>query len=103
METEASSGTQGSKSLTSDIFCMFSRTTSEREQTSDVVTKKENGAATCFEDVHAQLEKGSAFQHIGSRGDLNCDEGQKLEVEQIEEFEEETIEESLKSMENLEQ
>ena len=80
LKTEASSGTKGSKSLTSDIFCMFVGTTGEREQITDVVTEEENGAATCFEDVHAQVEKGSTFQHIGSRGDLFYDDGQKLKM-----------------------
>ena len=75
METEASNGTKGSKNLTSDVFCMIAGTTGEKEQTADVVTEEENGAATCFEDVHAQLEKDSAFQHIGSRRDLVCDIG----------------------------
>ena len=81
LETKASSGTKGSKSLTSDIFCMIAGTTGEREQTTDVVTEEENGAATCFEDVHAQMEKDLASQHIGSRGDFDYDGGQKLEVE----------------------
>ena len=43
LETEASSGTKGSKSLTSDIFCMFARITCGREQPANVVTEKENG------------------------------------------------------------
>ena len=67
LKTEASSETRGSKSLTFDIFCMFAGTTGEKEQTADVVIEEENGAATCFEDVHSQLEKDYAFQHIGSR------------------------------------
>ena len=75
LETEASSGTKGSKSLASDIFCMFVGTIGEKEQTADVVTEEENGAATCFEDVHAQLEKDSTFQHSRSRGDLVYDIG----------------------------
>ena len=78
---EASSETTGSKSLRTDILCMFAGTTGEREQTADVVTEEENGAATCFEDVHAQLEKDFAFKHIGSRRALVCDIGQKLEAE----------------------
>ena len=49
------------------------------------------------------MEEGSAFQHIGSREDLNCDDGQKLEVGQLEEAEERTIEETLKCIEDLEQ
>ena len=48
------------------------------------------------------MEKGSAFQHIGSRGDLNCDDGKKLEVGQLEGIEEKTIEESRKCIEDLE-
>lgn len=80
---------------------MFAGNPCGDEQTADVVTEEENGTARCFVDVHAHLEKGSSFQHIGSRGDLNCEDGQKLEVEQLEEAEEKTIEESLKSIEDL--
>ena len=100
LENEASSGTKGSKSLTSNILFMFSGRAGERDQTVDVVTE-ENGVATCFENVHAQLEKDPAFQHIGSRRDLAYDDGQKLEVEQLVEFEAETIEESLKHTKDL--
>ena len=84
MENEDSSGTKGSKSLTSDIFCMFARNPCGDEQTVDVVTEEENGAATCFEDVHAQLEKDYASPHVGRRRDLFYDIGQELEVGQLE-------------------
>lgn len=73
----------------------------EKNKPANVVTKEENGAARCSENFHAQLEKGFAFQHIGSRGDLDCDDGQKLEVGQLEETEEKAIEESLKCIEDL--
>ena len=102
LKTEASSGNKGSKSLTFDIFCVFAGRACGRKQTVDVVIEKENGTTRCFEDVHAQLEKDYAFQHIGSKGDLVYDIGQKMEVEKLEEFEEETIEEFMKCIEDLE-
>ena len=82
LKTKKSSETKRPNDFTSDDFCMFAGRTCGEGQTADVVTKEENGIARYFEDVHAQLEKSFAFQYIGRRGSLYCDDGQKLEIEQ---------------------
>ena len=82
LKIENSSEKKRSTDFTSDKFCMFVGRKYGGGQTVDVVTKEENGTPRYLENFHTQLEKSFTFQYIGSRGDLNCDDGQKLEIEQ---------------------
>ena len=85
---------------------MFAGRTFGEGKTVDIVIKEENGTARYFENVHTQLGKSFTFQHIGSRGNLTYDDGQKLKIKQLIEkikgIEEKTIEEFMKSVEDLE-
>ena len=97
LKTKTSSETKRSKGHTFNKIFMFAGRTCEDGKTVDVVTKEENETTRCVINVHTQLEKSFSFQYIGSRESLNCDDGQKLEIEesirQLEEAEENTIEE----------
>ena len=81
LKTETSTETKGSNDFTSDDFCMFVGKTCGGGKTVDVVTKEENETARYVVNVHTQFGRSFSFQYIGSRGDLNCDDGQKLEIE----------------------
>ena len=107
LKTETSSETKRSHDFKSNNLCMFTGGTCEECQTTDIVTKEEDGTARSHENVHTQLGKSFTFQHIESRGILTHDDGQKLEIEKSigkhEEIEERNIEEFLKCIEVLEQ